>query len=227
MTQTNHNQGYLDQAGEYVLGTLTDSELERFEQQMEHDYALQAEVTSWERRLAPMLDLFVPVPPPASMWQRIQQQIEPKAEQQHGFWDSLPFWRNLGVVAATLVLGLGLTIFGMREGPGMERVMMIASNNSAQVEWVVGTHGQDEMLHIKAVAPSALPHGKVCQLWMETADGMLKAVGVLPHSGDKMMRAPAVLQDNSGFKVSVEPGNNLPQHGPSGPVIFSGKLIRI
>ncbi len=226
MTQADKNYEFIEQAGEYVLGTLTDSEQARLEQQLDSDYALQAAVTSWEQRLTPMLDLLAPVTPPANMWQRIQQQIEPKIERRR-LWNSLQFWRNLGMVAATLVLGLGLSIFGMREDLGMERVMMIASNNSPQVEWVVGTHDQSEMLHVKAVAPPTLPHGKVCQLWMETADGMLKAVGVLPHSGDKMMRPPVALQENSGFKVSVESEDNLPQHGPTGPVIYSGKLIRI
>jgi len=226
MTQVNHNHGFTDQAGEYVLGTLADGELARFEQRLTGDHGLQAEVNSWERRLLPMLDLLQPVAPPKTVWQRIQRRIKQKNER-HGVWDSLLFWRNLGMVAATLVLGLGLSIFGMRQDMGMERVMMIASNNSPHVEWVVGTRGQGEILHIKAEAPPALPHGKVCHLWMETADGMFKAVGILPHTGNKMMRAPAALQENNGFKVSVEPENSLPQNGPSGPVIYSGMLTRI
>jgi anti-sigma-K factor RskA len=226
MTQANRHHGTIDRAGVYVLGTMTAGEWARFEQQLDSDYGLQAQVNGWNRRLAPMLDLIVPVTPPAKVWQHIQQRIKSRAWRQ-GYWNSLPFWRSLGMVVATLVLGLGLTMFGVRQDLGMERVMMIASNNSAQVEWVVGARGQGDMLYIRAVAPPELPHGKVCHLWMETADGMFKAVGILPHSGNKMMRAPAALQENNGFRVSVESANNLPQDGPSGPVIYSGRLIGI
>ncbi len=226
MAQAAKHSSYSDQAGEYVLGTLTGSEREQFELRMQSDHRVQAEVYSWNRRLQPLLDMLKPVTPPRVVWQRIQHRLKPQ-HVKNGLWDSLRFWRNLGLVAATLVLGLGLGIFGLRQDLGKDRVMMIASNDRQHVEWVVAATGQDDMLHIKAIAPPALAHGLVCHLWMETADGMFKAVGVLPHSGSKMMLMPARLQDNNGFKVSVELENSLPNSGPSGPVIFSGKMTRI
>ncbi len=225
---TNDNQDRVQEplVAEYVLGTMQGDERIRFEQRLVSDMGLQAEVTAWEERLTPMLDVLDSVQPPPGVWQQIQDRIEPQ-EEKRGLWNSLGFWRNLGMVAATLVLGLGLTMFGMRQDTGMEQVMMIASNNSAQVEWVVGASDNSDMLQVKAVAPPRLPKGMVCQLWMETADGTLVAVGVMPHTGIRTMKTPASLNQRSRFKVSVEPEANLPMQKPTGEFVFEGKLIKI
>ncbi len=224
---TSHDQKTVQEptAAEYVLGTLHGDERVRFEQRLASDMGLQAEVTAWEERLNPMLDTVDPVQPPPAVWQQIQQRIEPE-EEKPGLWNSLAFWRNLGMVAATLVLGLGLTIFGMQSDPELERVLMV-TNNQAQVEWVVGNSGSDNMLQVKAIAPPNLPEGKVCQLWMETMDGTLRPVGVMPHTGIRTMPAPANLNQSKSFKISIESEHDLPTSKPTGQFVFEGKLIQI
>ncbi len=225
---TNNDQDRVQEplAAEYVLGTMQGDERVQFEKRLASDLGLQAEVTAWEERLHPMLDALDSVQSPPAVWQQIQDRIEPQ-EEKRGLWNSLGFWRNLGMVAATLVLGLGLTLFGMQEDLGMERVMMVAGNDGAQVEWVVGTSGNSDMLQVKAVAPPQLPKGMVCQLWMETADGTMVAVGVLPHTGIRTMKIPASLSQRSRFKVSVESEQNLPTQKPTGEFVFEGELIKI
>lgn len=224
---TNDDQDGVQQslAAEYVLGTMQGDERVRFEQRLVSDMGLQAKVISWEERLNPMLDIVDPVEPPAEIWQGIQQRIEPQ-EEKISIWNSLGFWRNLGIVAASLVLGLGLTMFGMQNAPALDRVMMV-TNDQAQVEWVVGASGSDNLLRVKAVAPPQLPQGKVCQLWMETPGGVLKPVGVMPHTGMRTMKTPASLNQNSSFKVSIELEDKLPTQEPTGKLVFEGKLITI
>jgi anti-sigma-K factor RskA len=212
-------------AAEYVLGTLEGDERSRFEQRLKSDMGLQAEVTAWEERLNPMLDAVDTVQPPPGVWHQIQQRIEPEAEKS-GLWNSLGFWRNLGMVAATLVLGLGLTIFGIQSDPELDRVLMV-TNHESKVEWVVGNSGNDNLLQVKAVAPPQLPEGKVCQLWMETLDGTLRPVGVMPHSGIRSMQAPANLNQSRSFKISIESEHNLPTDKPTGKFVFEGELIQI
>lgn len=212
-------------AAEYVLGTMQGDERIRFEQRLASDMGLQAEVTAWEERLNPMLEMLDPVEPPPVVWQRIQDRIEPP-EDKTSIWNSLGFWRNLGMVAATLVLGLGLTIFGMQSDPALDRVLMV-TNNQAQVEWVVGTSGNNDLLQVRAVAPPQLPEGKVCQLWMETPDGNLIPVGVMPHTGIRTMKVPSQLKPKSSFKVSIESEDNLPTLKPTGNFVFEGELIKI
>ena len=212
-------------AAEYVLGTMTADERAQFEQRLASDYGLQAEVTSWEERLSPILDLVDPVEPPSEVWQQIQQRIEP-TEEKGRFWNSIGFWRNLGMVATSLVLVLGLTIFGIKQDPTLDQVMMV-TNDRAQVEWVVGTPGRSDMLKVKAMDPPDLPKGQVCQLWMEMPDGSLSPVGVMPHSGTMEMKVPTHLDSSSSFTISVESEDNMPTKKPTGKIVFQGGLIKL
>lgn len=225
MTHQNQDKASEPTAAEYVLGTMTGDERIQFEQRLASDYGLQAEVTAWEERLSPILDLVDPVEPPSLVWQQIQQRIEPK-EENGGLWNSLGFWRNLGMAAATLVLVMGLTTFGIQKEPSLDRVLMV-TNEQSQVEWVVGTPGRNDMLHVKAMAPPNLPKGKVCQLWMETPDGTLMPVGVMPHKGMTKMKMPEQIKVKSNFTISVEPEDNLPTQNPTGEIVFQGGLISI
>jgi len=109
----------------------------------------------------------------------------------------------------------------------MEQVMMVASNDGAKVEWVVGASGNSDLLQVKAVAPPQLPKGMVCQLWMEAADGTLMVVGVMPHTGIRTMKIPAGLSQRNRFKVSIESEQNLPTQKPTGEFVFEGELIKI
>jgi anti-sigma-K factor RskA len=212
-------------AAEYVLGIMNGEERAQFEQRLASDYGLQAEVTAWEERLSPLQDLVDPADPPAAVWQQIQQRIEPQ-EEKSSFWNSVGFWRNLGMVASSLVLVLGLTIFGIKPDSTMDQVMMV-TNEQAQVEWVVGTPGRSDMLMVKAMDPPDLPKGQVCQLWMVMPDGSFKSVGVMPHSGTMEMKVPSHLKDNSNFTISIESEDNMPTHKPTGKIVFQGALIKI
>ncbi len=217
-----------DKAGEYVLGTLSGDERSQFEQLLATDLGLQAEVSAWEDRLSPMLDLVEPVAPPAGLWSQIENRLEPAAAEQQstGFWESLIFWRNLGMVAATLVLVLGLTMVGVRNDPAIDQVLMVTGEQS-QVQWVVGTSGRSDQLQVKAIAPPEMPAGMVCQLWMENPDGTLKLVGVLPHSGIQSMQIPAQLSSGSRFKISIEHEDRLPTKRPTKDFVFEGGLTKI
>jgi anti-sigma-K factor RskA len=212
-------------AAEYVLGTMTGEERLKFEQRLVSDYGLQAEVAAWEERLSPMLDLVDPVEPPPNVWQGIQERINPQ-EEKLGLWDSIGFWRNLGMAATTLVLVLGLTVFGIQQDQTLDRVMMV-TNDQAQVEWVVGTPGRGDMLHVKAMDPPDLPKGQVCQLWMQTSDGTFMPVGIMPHSGMAKMKVPAELKSQSSFTISIESEDDMPSKKPKGEIVFKGALIRI
>ena len=228
MTQTQQETAIQDKAGEYVLGTMSGEERTQFEQLMAADLGLQAEVSAWESRLSTMLDLVSPVAPPDGLWSQIENRLEPEvaSQQNASFWESLTFWRNLGMAAATMVLVLGLTMVGVRNDPAIDQVLMVTGDKS-QVQWVVGTSGRSDQLQVKAIAPPQLPTGMVCQLWMENPDGTLKPVGVLPHTGIQSMEIPARLGSGSRFKVSIESANNLPTQKPSKKFVFEGGLTKI
>ncbi len=228
MTQQNQKSPAPDLAGEYVLGTLQGERQADFEHRLKEDTALQAEVSAWEQRFAPMLEAIEPVKPPVDAWRNIEQRLDSSSQRDKaGIWSSLGFWRNLGMVMASLVMVLTLTLFGIdRADFEMDRVLVVM-NDQSQAGWIIGTAGSGGQLHVKAVAPTQVPKDKVCQLWMETNDGRLVSVGILPERGAERMNVPVSLRSDSRFKISIEPVAELPATKPSGEFVFEGGLASI
>lgn len=210
-------------AGEYVLGTLQGEERRDFEHELHRDFRLQAEVGAWERRLSYMLDDIEPVEPPRKLWRSIERRI---TEQSHlrlaGCWNSLPFWRSLGMAAATIVLGLSLYRVQVA-GPEVDK-MMVVTNRSAHPGWVVTNHGGSDYLRVSAIEADTTPQGNYCQLWMENSEGRMVPVGVLPHRGSKIVPVFAEIRATTLFKVSIEPQQRAPAVSPGSRVIFEGRM---
>ncbi len=226
MTTQQNSETVTDMAGEYVLGTMSASEREEFTDRLLDDRQLQAEVASWERRLNPLLEAVEPVQPAPEVWHRLEQRIDPQAEIS-GLWNSLGFWRNLGLAAASAVIMLSLTLTQLQQGGGEMERMLVVMNDRSEAGWIVSADHTVSNLKVQAVAPTELPSGKFCQLWMESADGHLMPVGVLPHSGSKSMVVPTILTDGSRFRVSIEQPSNQPLQQPSDEIVFNGPMIKM
>ncbi|MGD8914500.1 MAG: anti-sigma factor, partial [Candidatus Thiodiazotropha sp.] len=187
-------------------------------------------VDAWHRRLDPMLDVIEPVTPPSVVWDQIASRIEPadtSDEVTTGFWNSLNFWRNLGMVTATLVLVMGMTLLTTRQQDMAMDSIMVVLNNQSRPGWLVSAKASDPYLKVKAVEPTPLPKGKVCQLWLVDESGQLYPLGILPHDGSMQMNLPAALKDQQGFKVSIEQADQLPKDRPSNEIVFEGTLTEI
>jgi anti-sigma-K factor RskA len=218
-------------AGEYVLGTLQGQERIDFEQRLQTDPLLQGEVDAWQRRLDPMLDCIEPVTPPAALWEQIARRIDPaddKVETVTGIWNSLSFWRNLGMVTATLVLVMGMTLLTTRQPDMAMDSIMVVLNDQSRPGWLIGAVDKNPYLKVKAVEPTPLPKGQVCQLWMVDEQGLLHPLGILPNDGSIMlMDLPKALSDQQRFKVSIESMELLPRDRPSDEIVFEGSLTEI
>jgi anti-sigma-K factor RskA len=216
-------------AGEYVLGTLDSAAREAFESRLSGDLQLQAEVDAWERRLGPMLETVDPIAPPASVWQALQARTAPqeRVPSSSGFWSSLQFWRGLGMVSAALVLGMTLTLLTTQKADlGMDQ-MMVVLNDQSTTGWIVASQQGSGYINVRAVDPSAVPKGKVCQLWMKDEAGNMHPLGLLPHSGNMEMPMPVKQASGQLFMVSIEDEADMPKKRPSQDIVFEGKLTEI
>jgi anti-sigma-K factor RskA len=228
MTTQDQKLKFVEMAGEYVLGSLEQREREDFERALADDRQLQAEVSAWQQRLSPMLESVESVTPPAGIWQAVEERIEqPVQERKSGFWDSLSFWRNLSMAAGALLVVFSLTLLPLPQGENdMDRVMVV-SNDQSGTSWVVSAGQRSGALQVKAVAPTPLPKGQYCELWMETPDGRMLPVGVLPHEGSQQFVMPEVLTENSRFKISIEQESDTPLTQPRGEVVFEGSMVTL
>jgi anti-sigma-K factor RskA len=225
-TELDRDQTPPDMAAEYVLGTMSDSERRAFASRLLDDRQLQAEVTAWEQRLSPLLEAVEPVQPPPQVWRNLERRIAPQSGIS-GLWNSLGFWRNLAIAASSAVIVLSLTTAQVRHSGAEMDQMLVVMNDQSQAGWIVSADSSRATLKVKAVAPTEMPSGEFCQLWMEGADGSLMPVGVLPHRGSESMPIPTVLTEGSKFQVTVENTSSGPMQQPSDKIVFSGHMIKM
>ena len=68
-------QWWIEQAGEYVLGTLDDAEWLAFHKAMQHNEEAQRLVAEWEQAFQPLADSLDPVEPNPEVWRSIVQRL--------------------------------------------------------------------------------------------------------------------------------------------------------
>lgn len=223
-------------AGEYVLGTLAGPARRRFEQLLREDYALRDVVSAWERRLAPLVDAVPAVTPPRRVWRNIEQRVTPRPRTR--LWDRVGFWRPLGILASAAfvaVVGYALVVTTreaaqppVAKAPATEYVAVL-NDQKAQPGWVVSA---TDFAHItvKVLTPSRIEADKAYQLWLLPGDNQPpRSLGLLPTGGAKTVAVPAELQTAMAagkvLAVSLEPAGGSPTGLPTGPVLYTGKLV--
>ena len=81
----------------------------------------------------------------------------------------------------------------------------------------------DGTLVLRAVSAVSVPQGRDLQLWSLPAGATVPAsLGVLPSDGKQVQASPAA---GGQLLVSLEPAGGSPTGAPTGPVVYSGRLI--
>lgn len=218
---------------EYALGTLRGAARRRFERLMAADRELRAHVSLWKERLAHMAWSAAPeARVPAHNWSSIQARIDPKPAKNRNLWNSLPFWRGVGLAAS--VLTVALLILPPDRQPAVpdiapERIAVVSELGSEGPAWIVTAAADGRQIRARAMAPPEMPEGDVCVLWLVWPDGTVQPVGVLPEVGEMQMAVPAI--DRAPYQarvtVTIERSAQLPMSSPAGPPVFSGPWLEL
>jgi anti-sigma-K factor RskA len=109
-------------AAEYALGILRGPARRRFERLLSGNAHLRDLVQDWEQRVNLLAESAPSVAPPVRMWEGIAQRIEPtgmpgRESLLKRLWDSLGFWRGVGLVAAAAAAALALYV-ALQQPPG-------------------------------------------------------------------------------------------------------------
>ncbi len=223
-------------AAEYALGTLPASERASVALRARSEPSLAAAIEAWERRLGPLVETVPSREVPASVWNGIEARIDALSDGSGaanvvGIERRLFRWKAATFVASAIAASL-LLFVGVREfaQPGADKMLVAVLQKDAQSPaFLVSVDLDKRQLTIRAVAAKPEP-GKSYELWLVHDE--LKSPRSLGLIGDRPLTvgptlasyAPNVIEDAT-LAVSLEPAGGSPTGAPTGPVLFSGKLI--
>ena len=209
-------------AGEYVRGCLHGRARRRFETLLQTDPALRHEVQQWAQRLEPLNEELEAVTPSPHVWTAIEHQV---GAEKSPLWNSVVFWRRLGMVAAAASLVLALLVgIPLYQAPAPERIAFVTDAADEPV-WLVSAPSRSRTLRIKTLKPMSMPAGEFCVLWLVWKDGFNQGVAVLPdNTGEMTVRLPKAMKrdpNKAELVVTVETGDDAVTN-MQGKVMFKG-----
>ena len=214
-----------DLASEYVLGTLSASERAAFERALARDAALRARVADLEQRLAPLALSAVPVPPPPGLWRALERGIGPDVVDLRR---RLRGWQIASGVSMAVAASLAalLVLKPPLTGPTQNYVAVV--NRSGDLPaLIVRVDVASGEVRVRPVSMEA-PTGRSMELWYIRQGDAPRSLGLVGADG-REMPMPSAMRDGMRapvtFAVSLEPPGGSPTGGPTGPVVYSGKLI--
>jgi anti-sigma-K factor RskA len=211
-------------AGEYVLGTLDTHERAAAEGLVASDAGFAAQVHQWEARLASLSDDIAPVAPPEHLRGAILRRIagdDPAASPVVALKRQVNTWRMMTAAAAALAaVFAGLLVF--KPAPVQQgRFVAVLQTEGPGPAFVASIDIASGFVSIRRVGAVVEP-GKSHELWA-VGGGRDKpeSLGVVNAS----LKVPAKLSPDTVLAISLEPEGGSTTGQPTGPVLFTGKLV--
>lgn len=226
-------------AAEYVLGTLSSAERAAMELERTVDPGTETALRAWERRLAPLAGTVPEVDPGPGVWRGIERALRgrsavtaPPANDNRvaHLARAVRRWRWTAAGAGALAAGLALFIaFGGRPGASVEtRYVAVVSRGGEMPALLVSVDVAAGTAQVRPVGAET-PEGRSLELWYVGAGQAPKSLGVIGADA-KRLALPAGAERaklaDGLFAVSVEPPGGSTTAAPTGPVVYSGKLIK-
>jgi len=213
-------------AGEYVLGTLDDTERRAAEARLSSDASFRAAVAAWEQRLQPLTDTAVPVNPSRDLFAEIMARLADDIGRGDGsevvmLRRRVTRWRY--VAAITTAAAAVLLVVALNGKPAPEKYVATLTPQGGAPGFVLTVDTAKHTLTVSRVADAA-PAGKSYELWAIEPGAKPKSLGVVQQASyERPLDLPA---DKLVLAVSLEPEGGSPTSAPTGPVVFSGALIK-
>ena len=230
-------------AAEYALGTLRGRARLRFARLARENAAAARAVREWENRLGPMSLAVRGVRPHRRVWIAIQARL-PDAGSA---WESLAFWRNLGLVASGCAAAL-LVAFVVRDprfapvpvekiaapkGQMQPAYVAVLSDKAGKVVLLAYADRHSDELWLKPSEMQSIDSEKqVFELWglPKEPGGAPRSLGLIPLREKATIKLAAAadqtLSDFPALAVSLEPAGGSKTGLPTGPVLYSGPCLK-
>ena len=167
------------------------------------------------------------------------------ARPARSLFDNLAFWRGwaIGVTALAAIalvfavrslLPFGATTTESTQTAAQQPEaevshVAVLNDKNAQPIMLVAWDEAHSTMTLHRLGDVLLPPDRAMQLWGIPASGHPVSLGVLPNSGNGKVPAAQQKPENyAALAISIEPPGGSPNpNGPSGPVVFSGKLLPV
>lgn len=221
-------------AGEYVLGTLDAAEQRAFARTLLTDPAAVALVADWQERLSPLLLTAAEAAVPDELWARIDVATRPAANDNQPIWR----WKIATVAAAMLAMvtsGIALRPRAEPQAPivaqqapeqGFAQQIAALSSEGGSPALLVTYDAGSGRMRVLPVNVSRKP-GHSLELWVIAGKAAPKSIGLLPKEGAALSQLKVDPALDTTIAVSVEPVGGSPTGAPTGPVVYSGKMIAL
>lgn len=224
-------------AGEYALGTLDAADRRKAEARMENDPAFREAVIAWQKRLAPLDDTAAPLVPNPTLWSRIESlipaqkpaRLQGQPSRLAHLWESLGFWRPLGLSSALagLVLAVALAMTIAR-GPMKPDYVAVLNTNEGRAAAVVNVYA-DGTVNLIPLEEISVPQGRIIEVWtLQNREQGPVSIGRIDRARTlkldlKNLGRP---EANHLFELTLEPPGGSPTGKPTGPILMKGLAAR-
>lgn len=221
-------------SAEYALGTLRGAARRQFEQKMQDDPDLQAEVARWQEAFTQLDNTLQPVTPPASVWKRIQLQLGPvpehkltqnSMERQVAASARTPWRGYLGWALAAGMAALLLVPRLLVQPTAITPVAILANSSNDAGQWVVSVDKRANSLMLTPLHTQEIAKDRSLELWTIPAGGKPRSLGLLNDASPTQLSLAARMPDpGSTLAISLEPQGGSPTGQPTGAVLYSGAI---
>jgi anti-sigma-K factor RskA len=222
-------------AAEFVLGLVQGAERDELERRRRDDYVFASEVEFWEARLGPIATELAPAEVPPHVWDRIAQEVGHKpvplaassAVEKPGLWDSLAFWRSLGIGTSALAAACLVFLFTSPASPPPSLVATLTMDNGSSA-FMASVDRMTGRVMLMPAADMPAPPEHTHELWLVPVNGKPQSLGTFVAKGPVVMKMPHEMMPGADsdavLAISVEPMGGSTTGQPTGSMVARGKM---
>jgi anti-sigma-K factor RskA len=222
-------------AAEYVLRTLTHEEHVEAERLIAEHPEFALAVARWEERLSPLAAAVEPAQPPPELLERIVERLDSPRVIGRGEVVALKrrvrIWQGASAAAAALAAALAVAILLDDGAPELSTryvaALQAGGDSPAFVAVIDVAKGTMAVRQVGAASPEP---GRSYELWaigggrqQPQSLGLIDASARIP--AELLAKPDSSALDETVLAVSLEPKGGSPTGQPTGPVLFTGRLV--